>query len=189
MILLRMFFVFEGLWRKFFGALEAWIRRASPICGLLMFLEAFKLDSSDLWDLGRWFGWFLFECSLYSKLKFLKFLEASKLGSNRASGLLNLDLLWNALGRLLFIGVWGWVSNTWWSLIGDTCHSLIGLLMSLLTHAGLLVSSLTCARLLVSSPTRVRLLVSSLTRALIRDWLFAWHLANFRWLLSSDSKI
>jgi len=76
MILLRMFFVFEGLWRKFFGALEAWIRRASPICSLLRFLEAFELDSNDLWDLGRWFGWFFFECSLYSKLKFLKFLEA-----------------------------------------------------------------------------------------------------------------
>ena len=28
MILLRMFFVFEGLWWKFFGTLEAWIRRA-----------------------------------------------------------------------------------------------------------------------------------------------------------------
>ena len=92
MILLRMFFVFEGLWWKFFGALEAWIYRASPICGLLSFLEAFELDSSDLWDLGRWFGWFLFECSSYSKLKFLKFLEASKLGSNRAFGLLNLDI-------------------------------------------------------------------------------------------------
>ena len=31
----------------------------------------------------------------------------------------------NALGRLLFIGVWGWVSDTWQSLIGDMCHSLI----------------------------------------------------------------
>ena len=89
MILLRMFFVFEGSWRKFFEALEAWIRRASPICGLLRFLKAFKLDSNDLWDLGRWFGWFLFECSSYSKLKFL---EDSKLGSNRASRLLNLGL-------------------------------------------------------------------------------------------------
>ena len=164
MILLRMFFVFEGLWQKFFGALKAWIRRASPICGLLRFLETFELDSNDLWDLGRWFGWFLFECSLYSKLKFLKFLEASKLGSNRVSGLLNLDLLQlfsfslslasflafllNVLGRLLFIGVWGWVSDTWRSLIGDTCHSLIGLLMSLLTHARLPVSLLTRARCL-----------------------------------------
>ena len=46
----------------------------------------------------------------------------------------------------------------WRSLIGDTCHSLIGLLMSLLTRAELLVSSL-------SSFTRAGLLVSSLTRA------------------------
>ena len=45
MILLRMFFVFEGLWYKFFGALEAWIRRASLICDLMMF--------SDLW---AWFS-------------------------------------------------------------------------------------------------------------------------------------
>ena len=47
------FFVFEGLWLKFFGALEAWILRASLICGLLRFLEAFELDSSELWDLSR----------------------------------------------------------------------------------------------------------------------------------------
>ena len=52
------------------------------------------------------------------------------------------------------------MSDTWQSLIGDTCHRLIGLLMSLLTRARLLVSSLTCSRLLVSS----------LTRALMRDW-------------------
>ena len=43
----------------------------------------------------------------------------------------------------------------WWSLIGDTCHSLIGSPMS----------SLTRARPLVSSLTRVGLLVSSLTCA------------------------
>ena len=69
----------------------------------------------------------------------------------------------NALGRLLFIGVWGWVSDTWWSLIGDTwrsligdtCHSLIGPLMSSLTCAGLLMSLLTRAGLLVSSLTHV----------------------------------
>ena len=42
------------------------------------------------------------------------------------------------------------MSDTWWSLIGDTCHSLIGPLMSSLTHA--------------------RLLMSSLTRALMCDW-------------------
>ena len=46
------------------------------------------------------------------------------------------------------------MSDTWRSLIGDTCHSLIGLLMSSLTRARLLVSSLTRARLHVSSLTR-----------------------------------
>ena len=62
------------------------------------------------------------------------------------------------------------MSDTWRSLIGDTCHSLIGLLISSLTCAGLLVSLLTRARLLVSSLTRARLLVSLLTRTLMRDW-------------------
>ena len=66
---------------------------------------------------------------------------------------------------LLFIGVWEWVSNTWQSLIGDTCHSLIGPPMSSLTRAKPPVSSLTRAGLLVSSLTRVEMLVSSLTRA------------------------
>ena len=47
------------------------------------------------------------------------------------------------------------MSDTWLSLIDETCHSLIGLLMSLLTRAGLLMSSLTCARLLMSSLTRI----------------------------------
>ena len=52
------------------------------------------------------------------------------------------------------------MSDTWRSLIGDTCHSLIGPLKS----------SLTCARLLVSSLTCAKLFVSSLTRALMCDW-------------------
>ena len=63
-----------------------------------------------------------------------------------------------------------WVNDTWQSLIGDTCHSLIGPLMSLLTCARLLVSSLTRAKLFVSLLTRAKLLVSSLTCALMRDW-------------------
>ena len=46
------------------------------------------------------------------------------------------------------------MSDTWQSLIGDTCHKLIGLLVSSLTYARLLVSSLTCAEVLVSSLTR-----------------------------------
>ena len=47
------------------------------------------------------------------------------------------------------------MSDTWRSLIGDTCHSLIGLPMSLLTRARPLMSSLTRVGLLVSSLTRV----------------------------------
>ena len=47
------------------------------------------------------------------------------------------------------------MSDTWLSLIGDTCHSLIDPLISLLTRAGSHMSSL----------TRVGLLMSSLTRA------------------------
>ena len=61
----------------------------------------------------------------------------------------------NALGRLLFIGVWGWVSDTWQSLIGDTCHSLIGPLMLSLTRVGLHMSSFTRAGLVMSSLTHI----------------------------------
>ena len=46
------------------------------------------------------------------------------------------------------------MSDTWRSLIGDTCHSLIGLLMSSLTRARLPVSSITHAEVLVSLLTR-----------------------------------
>ena len=60
----------------------------------------------------------------------------------------------NALGRLLFIGFWGWMSDTWRSPIGDTCHNLIGPPMSSLTRAALLVSLLTHAEVLVSLLTR-----------------------------------
>ena len=75
------------------------------------------------------------------------------------------SFLSNALGRLLFIGVWGWVSDTWRSSIGDTCHSLIGSPMSSLTRARLPVSSLTRVGLFVSLLTRTEVLVSLLTRA------------------------
>ena len=37
------FFVFEGLWWKFFGALEAWIRTASLICDLWGFWRLLSL--------------------------------------------------------------------------------------------------------------------------------------------------
>ena len=91
-------------------------------------------------------------------------MKALRVDSCRAFVLLNPPLS-NALGRLLFIGVWGWVSDTWRSLIGDTCHSLIGLPMSSLARARLPVSSLTRAGLPVSSLTRAEVLVSLLTRA------------------------
>ena len=71
----------------------------------------------------------------------------------------------NALGRLLFIGVWGWVNDTWQSPIDDTCHNLIGPPISSLTRARSPVSSLTRAGLLVSLLTRAEMLVSLLTRA------------------------
>ena len=80
-------------------------------------------------------------------------MKALRLDSCRVFALLN-PCPPNTLGRLLFIGVWGWVSDMWRSLIGDTCHSLIGLLMSSRTRAGLLVSSFTGAGLLMSSLTR-----------------------------------
>ena len=46
------------------------------------------------------------------------------------------------------------MSDTWRSLIGDTCHSLIDSPMSPLIRTGLLVSSLTRAEVLVSLLTR-----------------------------------
>ena len=50
---LHEFFLFKGLWWKFFNTLEAWIHRASLIYGLLRFLKAFELVSNYLWNLGR----------------------------------------------------------------------------------------------------------------------------------------
>ena len=49
------------------------------------------------------------------------------------------------------------MSDTWQSFIGDTCHNLIGLPMSLLTRARLPVSSLTRAEVLVLSLTRAEM--------------------------------
>ena len=91
-------------------------------------------------------------------------MKVLRLDSYRAFVFLN-PLFSNASGRLLFIGVWGWVSDTWRSPIGDTCHSLIDLPMSSLTCARSPVSSLTPAGLLVSLLTRAEVLVSLLTRA------------------------
>ena len=48
------------------------------------------------------------------------------------------------------------MSDTWQSLIGDTCHNLIDPPISSLTRARSPVSLLTCAGLLVSLLTRAR---------------------------------
>ena len=93
-----------------------------------------------------------------------------RLDSCRAFVFLNSLSLFSVSRRLLFIGVWGWVSDTWRSPICDTCHNLIGPPMSSLTRARSPVSSLTHAGLLVSLLTHARLLVSLLTRARC-DWL------------------
>ena len=89
----------------------------------------------------------------------MKFLEASGLDSSRAFSLLNPGPP-ECLRKASIYRSLGWVSDTWRNLIGDTCHSLIGSL----------VSSLTCAGLLESSLTHAKLVVSSLTRALMCDW-------------------
>ena len=89
----------------------------------------------------------------------MKFLKALRLDSCKAFVLMNpsglllsllqlqplLRLPLKCLRKVSIYRSLGWVSDTWWSLIGDTCHSLIGPLMSSLTCVRLLVSSLTCA--------------------------------------------
>ena len=86
-------------------------------------------------------------------------MKALKLDLRRAFSLLNPGPP-ECLRKASIYRSLGWVSDTWRNLIGDTCHSLIGSLVSLLTRARLLESSLTRAKLLESSPTR----------ALKRDW-------------------
>ena len=66
-----------------------------------------------------------------------------------------LNLLLKCLRKASIYRSLGWVSDTWLSLIDETCHCLIGLLMSSLTHVGMLMSSLTRTRLLMSSLTRI----------------------------------
>ena len=199
MILLQMFFVFKGSWWKFFGALEAWIRRALPICGLLRFLETFELDSNDLWDLGRWFGWYLFECSLYSKLKFLK---ALRVDSCRAFLLLNLGLFLALLQpfrislaflkclrkasiyRSLGVGKRHMAESNWWHMSQLDWSVYVIIYMHWITC----VIVYTCEA--ASAIAYMCEAACVITYTCADAWLvFAWHLANFRWLLSSESKI
>ena len=87
----------------------------------------------------------------------------------------------NALGRLLFKGVWRWMNDMWWSLIGDMCCLLIGgalrLFLQDMWHLLIGWKSIdfqgdTCQNLiglLMSLLTRARLLTSLLTPANV--WL------------------
>ena len=83
----------------------------------------------------------------------------------------------NSLGRFLFIGVWGWVSDTWQSWL--VTHVTVWLVR--LYHRLPALDRL-CHRLHVLDYLCHRL------HALMCDLVFAWHLANFCWFLSSDSK-
>ena len=171
MILLWMFFVFDGnpLFFTFFVC-----SLSSKVCGesssrfwrlesvelhwfvIWWCFRTFELDSRKLLDLGRWSGWFSFECSPILGLKFLK---ALRLDSCRVFSLLNPGpfkcLRKASIYTSLEVGEQHLAESDWWHM-----SQPIGPLMSSFTHAGLLMSSL----------TRVRLLVSSLTRTLMRDW-------------------
>ena len=68
------------------------------------------------------------------------------------------------LRKASIYGSLGWMSDTWRSPIGDTCHNLIGSPMSSLTRARSPVSLLTRDGLLMSLLTRAEVLVSLLTR-------------------------
>ena len=83
----------------------------------------------------------------------MKFLKALRLDSCRAFVLMNPSFL-KCLRKASIYRSLGWVSDTWRSLIGDTCLSLIGPLMSSLTHSVLQMSSLTLEALLQASLTR-----------------------------------
>ena len=131
---------FSGFWRPESVELHRFVASWSFWRFLGLISIHFKIKASSLDDS-------VSNILCIRMFKFLKFLEASGLNSNRTSVLLNLlwCCLWHgclgvfqdlsqdvlvcrnaALGRFLFIGVWEKVSDTWRSLIGDTCHSLIG---------------------------------------------------------------
>ena len=113
----------------------------------------------------------------------------------------------NALGKLLFIRVWGWMSDMWQSLIRDMCHSMIGWalrhflqemwhlligrndLIFKVTHVS---TQLDCLRHCLHTPS----CLDHHLHALMCNWflhafmpLFQRNLANFYWFLSNDSKI
>ena len=122
---------FEYWWWKFFRALEAWICKNSLIYNLLVFLEAFKLDFIEIWDLRRLFGWFLFECSSYSKVEvfevlkdFKSLIPAELISFWMYPRLLNAYRYLKWLGKTSIYRSLEKLSDMWTNLIGDKCHNL-----------------------------------------------------------------
>ena len=115
----------------------------------------------------------------------------------------------NALGRLLFIGIWRWVSDTCQSLIGDMCHNLIeGVLRLFLQNTW---HRLIGRNVLIFKVTHVsnwldrlyyRLCASDVIAytywcvacviaymCILHFYVFiSWHLANFYWFLNGDGR-
>ena len=157
MILLRMFFVFEDLWWKFFGALEAWIRRASLICDLLMF--------SDLW------AWF-----------------PQTLGSRQMIWMILLRMFSDLRVEVLEVpgGFKAWFQQNFFT---SESWSPLKCLRKAFIYKSLGVGERHVAESdwwHMSQPDWSACVIAyTCTDA----WLvFAWYLANFCWLLNSDSK-
>ena len=77
-------------------------------------MEGFALNVLRFWGWSSWRFWGLIPTKLWY---FWIFFDAAYA--------LDVLVCRNALERLLFIGVWGWVSDTWWISIGDMCCTLI----------------------------------------------------------------
>ena len=129
MISLRMFFIFEVGVLEVPGGFRAWFQQS-------FWTFELKIPSKVSWSLPRCLGPLSQDVLVSWSLP-------------RSLGPFSQDVL----VRFLFIGVLGWVGDMLRSLIGDTCHSLIGPLMSSLTSAKLHMSSLTHAGLPMSSRT------------------------------------
>ena len=177
MILFWMFFVFEGLWQKFFGTLEAWISFTN-----LWFVEV----SRGFWS---WFKWplrsrkmiwiislrmfFVFEVEVREVLGgFKAWFQQSFWTSQSWSPLkcLRKAFIYKSLG-----GGWVTCGGAWLvthviAWLVHLCHRLY--VLDCICHH-LHVLDCLCHRL----------------HALMYNLVFAWHLANFYWFLSSDSKI
>ena len=190
-----MFFVFEGLLWKFFGALEAWIRRVSLIYGLLRFLEAFEFDSSKLQDLGnslddsasnvlRFWGWSSWRLWVLIPIELLYFWVLLNLLwcclCSRCSWSLLKCLRKASIYWSLRVGEQHMAESDWWHM------SQLNWLAYIIAYTGWIahVIAYTCWTAYVIAYT----LWCVIGFRMHFMPLFQWYLANFYWFLSSDSK-